>query len=165
MRFPTCNIFATALLCGAPLLAVTPQKPASSNEADRYLNQVASDARAIEWHASEIERLTRDPNATWQQYDQQWNEIKPAQEQLQNRIARLDAMRNSLSDSQKQMLDKDKSAVQQIAWRTRQLLKFMDVQGADLKSPEFRSYARSLASNADKVAGNAQNAATTRAGA
>ncbi len=113
---------------------------------------------AIEWHASDIERLTKDPNATWQQYDQQWNDIKPAQEQLQNQIVRLDGMRSSLSDSQKQMLDKDKAAAQRIAWRTRQVLKFLDEPGADLKSPDLRSYARALARNADTVAVNAQKA-------
>jgi len=164
MRFPTCSIFATALLCGAPLLAVSPQTKAGT-QADRYLDQVASDAMAIEWHASDIERLTKDPYATWQQYDQQWNEIKPAQEQLQSRIIRLDAMRSSLSDSQKQMLDKDKAAAQRIAWRTRQVLKFLDEPNADLKSPELRSYARALARNADTVAVSAQKAQTPHAGA
>lgn len=142
-----------ALLWGAPAIQSTPPV---STQADRYLMQIDSYAEAIQTHAAKLERLTHDPYATWEQYDRQWNEIKPAQEALQMRMGRLESMRASLSDSQRKMLDNDKIAANKIAWRTRQILKFMDVPGADLKSPELRSYARALVHNAGAVAQNAQ---------
>jgi hypothetical protein len=80
------------------------------------------DAQRIQSYAMEVENLSKDPNAKWVQFDQQWNELKPAQEALQMRVWRLESMRGLLSDSQRKALDDTKQAVQEISARTSELL-------------------------------------------
>jgi chromosome segregation ATPase len=151
---------AVAVLCATQLLATQPQPAAAtaSNHdaklADRLLSGMRADAQRIQSHAMAMEKLSMDPNAKWAQFDQQWNELKPAQEELQRRIWRLESMRASLSDSQRKTLDDTKQVSQDISARTSELLKLIEQPGADLKSTGFRSDARALAKDAEAVARN-----------
>jgi hypothetical protein len=149
---------AAALLCATQVLA-TQSQPAGATaskgdakSADRLLTEMKVDAQRIQSHAMELEKLSKDPNAKWAQFDQQWNEIKPAQEALQTRVWRLESMRALLSDSQRKALDDSKQAAQEISARTSELLKLMDQPNPDLKSAKFRSYAQALAKDAETVA-------------
>lgn len=149
---------AAAFLCAIPLLATQPQSSATAaskpeaKTADRLMLEVKTDAQIIEAHAARLERLTKDSDAKWAEFDEQWNEIKPAQEALQMKMRRLESMRASLSDQQRKALDDSKSAVQTISARTEDLVRLIEKSGADLKSPNFRSDAQSLAMNAETVA-------------
>lgn len=146
---------AAALLLATQLPA-TQQAGATSKEStkapDRLLAEMKADAQGIQSHAAELQMLSKDPNATWAQFDQQWNEIKPVQEALQSRVARLESMRASLSDSQRKSFDEAKQAAQEISARTSELLKLMDQPNADLKSMKFRSHVQALAKDAQTVA-------------
>lgn len=146
MKLWTLNFaIAGAVMAAGPLMA-------QSSSAGTLLQQVKAEAQTIETHAAQMERLAERPNAQWAQFDQQWNEIKPAQEALQMKIDRLEKMRASLSDQQRKMLDDSKQAAQMISARTHELFRMIDQQGADLTSPTFRADARSLAKDAYTVA-------------
>lgn len=141
------SITGAALLAGPLLAAQAPQQTA-----DRLLSQMKSEAQNVQMHANQLERLAKETNAKWAEFDQQWNEIKPAQEDLQVRLNRLESMRASLNDSQQKELDGCKTAVEQISSRTRELLKMMDQPQADLTSHQFRVDAQDLVKDAQTVA-------------
>ncbi len=141
------SILAGAILAG-PTLMAAPAQPT----ADRLLQQMKTDAQTIESHATKLARLTEDTNTRWGQFDEQWNEIKPAQEELQMKLNRLEGMRASLTDQQRKELDESKTAVQQVSALTHDLLKLIDKPGMDLTSRQFRSQARALANSASIVA-------------
>jgi DNA repair exonuclease SbcCD ATPase subunit len=145
---------AAALLCAVPLLATQPQPSAAAGykPADKLLLEMKTDAQTIESHATELERLTKDPNSRWAQFDTQWNEIKPAQEALHVKLEKLESMRGSLSDQQRKAVDDSKQAMEIISARTSQLLQLIDQPGAGLKSLRLRSDAQSLAESAKTVA-------------
>ena len=119
--------------------------------ADHTLARMKADAAQIRTHALDLEKLAKDPNAQWAQFDRQWNEIKPAEEALVAQLRRLDAMRASLTDPQRTALDQSKQAIQTIALRTRELIHQIDQQGSNLESPRFRTEVQSLASSAGTV--------------
>lgn len=155
MTFSKWAVVMLGAACAMPLLATQATASASSQQqtksADQMLRDVKAEAQTIEMHASQLERLAKDPNTKWTAFDEQWNEIKPAQEALEMHIWRLEAMNSSLSDQQRKALDDSKQAAQQISVRTRQLFKMIDQQGANLNSSGFRADARSLASDAQSM--------------
>lgn len=160
MQFSKWTVVMLGALCAAPLPAVQGKAPVASSQetkseaqsADRLLRQVKAEAQTIEMHAADLERLAKNSNTQWVEYDQQWNEIKPAQEALDRNIRRLDAMSSSLSTQQQKTLNDTKQAVQQISARTRQLFKMIEQPGANLSSSTFQADARSLAQDARSVA-------------
>ncbi len=143
-------VWAGVVLAAVPLLAAAPQSQTSA--ADKLLLQMKADAQTIETHATQLEKLAKDPNAQWAQFDQQWNEIKPAQEALQMKIKRLESMRSSLSDQQRKALDESKQAAEMVSARTRELYRMIEQPGNDLTSARFRVDAQSLLKNADTLA-------------
>jgi len=150
-------LIAGAALCALPLLAAGTQPvihtaAEQAKRADRLLREMKAEAQTINSHAAELEKLAKDPNTQWAQFDQEWNEIKPAQEMLESHMWALDSMRASLTDAQRTALDQTKQAAPMIAARTRELIRLIDKPGANLRSPQFRSYAQSLAQNAATVA-------------
>ena len=148
MRLSKWNLaMASAAFAAVPLMAAQP-----AATADRLLHEMKSDAQVIQTHATALEGLSKDPATKWLQFDQQWNEIKPAQEALVRKLERLESMTASLSDQQRKSLEQSKQAAQQISARTRQLYLLIDQPGANLKSAGFRADAQSLAKNAAAVA-------------
>jgi hypothetical protein len=144
-------------LCAAPVLAQQAQTGIhnaadEAKRAARLFQEMKLDAQRIDMHAMQMEKLAQDPNTSWAQFDQEWNEIKPAQEMLNARLWSLDEMRASLSPAQRTAVDQTKQAAGVIAARTKQLNKLIDQPGAQLASPRVRSYAQSLAKNATTVA-------------
>lgn len=152
---------AGVVLCAAPVLAQQ-DKLATHNSADeakraaRLFQEMKADAQQIDTHAMQLEKLARDSSTSWAQFDQEWNEIKPAQEMLNAHMWSLDEMRASLTPAQRTALDQTKQAATVIASRTRELIKMIDQPGAQLVSPRVRSYAQSLAKNAATVANAAR---------
>lgn len=140
---------AAALLCATPLLATQQEVKTGGT----LLQEIKADAQTVETHATELGQLAMDPNTKWAQLNQKWNEIKPAQEELQMKIRRLESMRASLSAQQRKALDQSKGPVRLISTRTRELYRLMNRPGVDLTaSPRFHSYAQSLSENADTLA-------------
>lgn len=156
MQFSKWTVVVLGALCAAPLLATQAATPVASQpeakSAGRLLQEVKAEAQTIEMHANRLERMAKDSDTQWAQFDQQWNEIKSAQEALQAHIWRLEAMSSSLSAQQRKALDDSKQAAQQISARTSQLFKMIDQQGANLNSSSFRADAQSLVKDAQNVA-------------
>lgn len=113
---------------------------------------MATDARQIESAASGFEKLTKNSSATWQQYDRQWNEIQPAVEMMNAKIARLEAMESSLSASEKQALEQSKADCQKISWQSSELGKLVDKVPADLSTPKLKIDSRDLVKESSEVA-------------
>jgi regulator of sigma D len=145
-----------ALLCAAPVLAQAQQASihTSADEAKkaaRLFRDMKADAQQIDFHSLRLEMFAKDPNTNWAQFDQEWNGIKPAQEMLEEHLRELDGMRASLTEAQRKAVDQTKQAAPAISARTRELINLIDKPNADLRSPSFRSYAQSLAKNAETV--------------
>jgi hypothetical protein len=129
-------------LAGAALIAAPPAP----------FQQVRSEARQIRSTAMGMEKLASQPNATWSQYDTQWNEIKPVEEALVMHLGRLELKEESLSAADQKVVDDVKPAIQDIAARTHQLRVLLDQPGVDLKSPKLNRCARDLARDAAHLA-------------
>jgi len=123
------------------------------------LKWVAADARQIETAASQMERLAKDPNAAWAQYDRQWNEMQPFVERMNINIARLERMESSLTATEKKALEDSKAESQRIAWQSAELGKLVDQVPANLTAPQFKNASRAMVNEASKVADAAKNGA------
>lgn len=107
--------------------------------------EVKTDAQQIHSTAVQMEKLTSQPGTKWNQYDSQWNQIKPAQEALEIHLRALQAKENAMSPAARKAVDESKAEVQRIAERTHELRAMLDKPGVDLKSPKLHQYARDLA--------------------
>ncbi len=149
-----CNSAHIAILILSPVLFAGPSP--TNDQATRLLKGVAADARQIQNAATELEKLTKDSNATWQQFDRQWNELQPAVETMHMKIARLEAMESSLSASEKQALNQSKADYQKIAWQSRELGNMVDKVPVDLSTPKLKIESRELVKEAGEVAHTAK---------
>ncbi len=141
------------ILSPASFGASSPSKPENDGaKATRLMKSVAADARQIELTATGLNKLARDPGATWKQVDQKWNELQPVVETMRMKIARLEAMESSLSPAEKQALDQSKAALKQIAWRSAELGKLVDTVPANLNDPKFKMESRNLVKEAGEIA-------------
>jgi len=145
MRLRTITL--VAIFSGA-LAAQTGSPPANTgskaNEAARLLKTIRADAEQIHSSADNLERLTKIRDTNWQNYDQQWNAIKPAQERIDLATRRLERIQASLSPAERQALDQTKRDVEAIASATHDLWIRLGQSKIDLKAPGFNADARSL---------------------
>jgi hypothetical protein len=86
---------------------------ASSSTAIRLLRDIKTDAAKIQSVAARWEGLTKTSGTTWLRYDRQWNEIKPAQEDMQIKLWRLEGMQAALSPVERAELDQSKPMIEQ----------------------------------------------------
>jgi hypothetical protein len=153
-----------AMLAGGLLLvggasrawAQTQAPPAKSateaKRAEMLFHQMKAEAQQVQSAAQQFEMLTKNTSPQWLQYDEKWNEIKPAQEALNRRMWRIDSMRTELSPAQQMAVDRSKQAVQQITRETRRMRTLLDQPGVDLKSPQFQACGRELVKSAEALA-------------
>jgi len=135
-------IFSGALIAQAGSL---PSKAgAESNQAGRLLKEIKGDAEQIRASASNLDRLTKTPDAKWMDYDQQWNTFKPAQECIDLATQRLDGMKTSLSPAERQALDQVKRDVETIASATHDLWSRLGQSKVDLTLRGLSADARDL---------------------
>ncbi len=144
-------------LAGTVLIFSAVSSAAPSPDHSQIMKGIAVEARQIESHAAQLEKLTADSSATWEQYDREWNEIQPAVETLEMKVARLERMDSSLSAAQKQALEKSKAACQKISWDSRQLGKLVDQVPPDLRNPKFKMESRNLRNEARDAAAAVQS--------
>src|SRR5579871_3841125 len=81
------------MLKSIPILAALamPALFAAQTSTSVLLHQVHSDARQIHAQAMQIEKLAAQPASAWNQFDTQWNEIKPVEEALMLNLRSLEA--------------------------------------------------------------------------
>lgn len=135
-------IFSGALIAQAGSLP--PKAGTESSQAARLLKEIKANAMQIQTSASKLEKLAKTPDAKWQDYDQQWNLIKPAQERIDVVMRRLEAMQASLSPAERQTIDQTKRDVQAIAGATHDLWVRLGQPNVDLKTPALNADARRL---------------------
>jgi hypothetical protein len=68
------------------------QRGDESQKAVRLLQGIRADAIQVRSAALRLDSLTKTTDAKWLDYDRQWNEIKPAVEDMQIKLARLETM-------------------------------------------------------------------------
>lgn len=82
-----------------------PKTGSEANDAARLLKAIRADAEQIQSLADNFERLTKIRDTNWQNYDQQWNAIKPAQERIDLAMQRLERMQASLPPAERQVFE------------------------------------------------------------
>ena len=133
-----------------------------SRRAARLLRHIRADAMKVRSAASELELLTKNSSATWLEYDRQWNEIKPAQEDMEVKLWRLESIQAKLSPADAKELEQSKPMIQQIQRRTHELRALLDEPDIQTTNVKFKAYASILRSEAGKLehtAGNGKVAA------
>jgi hypothetical protein len=140
--FSAVAIFSGALIAQAG--SVPSRTGAESNQAGRLMREIRANATQIQASASNLEKLVRTRDTKWQDYDQQWNMIKPAQERIDVAMGRLEGMQASLSPAERQALDQTKRDVQTIAGATHDLWIRLGQPKIDLKAPALNADAQRL---------------------
>jgi DNA repair exonuclease SbcCD ATPase subunit len=145
MRYKTITLvafFSGALI--AQTASPLPGAGSEANEAARLLKAIRADVEQIQSSADKIERLAKVRDTNWQNYDQQWNTIKPAQERIDLATQRLERTQASLTPAERQALDQSKRDVEAIAGATHDLWIRLGQSKIDFKAPAFNTDARSL---------------------
>src|SRR5579864_3198881 len=109
----------------AQAAASTSKASNESNSSARLLRDVHSDAVHVQTAAAKLDQLAQNPNATWIDYDRQWNIMKPCVEDMVIRIARLEKMEANVSAAEKTEIDQAKTGVQAIQARVHALRKLL----------------------------------------
>lgn len=122
-----------------------------SHLAARLLREIKADGLHVESAAAELDKLTRSSSATWLDYDRQWNEIDPSVEDMELKLARLEAIESSATPDQRSQIDQSKRYVLDIQTRTSQLRALLDSPGVQTSDAKFKTYARSLMGEAGKL--------------
>ena len=122
-----------------------------SRQAVSLLRGITADVEHIRASAMDLEKLTRNRDVKWLQYDRQWNEIKPAQEALDLKLQRLESMEAALTPPERKAVDASKVSIQKITSETHELRALLDQPQVDLKSPMFKRYAQSLVHQAGEA--------------
>ena len=119
--------------------------------ATRLLRDIKTDAMQVQSAASELEHLAKNSGATWPEYDRQWNEIKPAQEDMDIKLWRLESMQAKLSPAERQELERSKPMIEHIQSRTHELRALLDKPGVTTTDAKFKVYATSLRNEASNL--------------
>jgi hypothetical protein len=122
-----------------------------SQKAAQLLRDIKADAMQVQSAASRLDGLTKTSGATWLEYDRQWNEIKPAQEDMEMKMWRLERMQANISPAERQKLDQAKPMIGEIQLRTHELRTLLDQPGVQTSNVKFKTYARGLRNNASKL--------------
>ncbi len=122
-----------------------------SKQAARLLRDIKTDAAQVRSAAARWDSLAESSGAKWMDYDRQWNEIKPSVENMQTKLARLETMQSALSPAERTELDQTKPLIAEVQSRTHQLLTLLDKPGVQTTDAKFKTYARSLRSEAGKL--------------
>jgi 2C-methyl-D-erythritol 2,4-cyclodiphosphate synthase len=122
-----------------------------ADEAARLLHAVRSDATQVRTAAIQLDKLTETSSATWIQYDQQWNQMKPAVEDMQQKLWRLEKIRASIPAAEQQQVDQSKTAIEAIQSKTHALRVLLDQPGVQMNNAKFPADATSLKTQAGRL--------------
>ena len=157
------GLFCTMLLGSAGLVQATAVFPTSSSvnatrsataqsqTAAALLRDIRTDAMQIRSAAARLYSMAATSSGTWIEYDRQRNEIKPAEEDMEMKVSRLETMRSALSPAERTELDQAKPPIGEIQSRTHQFLTLLDRPGVPTSDTKFKTYARSLRNEAHRL--------------
>jgi hypothetical protein len=149
-----------ALSAALALSGVAWAAPAMSQSA-RLFRGIHRDARIVQEHAWKVGRFSRNAKAKWEAYDRQWNDIKPAVEEMNIRVRRLNGIRATLTPAERQSLVQSGALVSRISEETHMLRVYLNQHPQDLTSPRFARESAQLARSAGRLEHTAAQAAMT----
>ncbi len=126
-----------------------------SREAAKLLREIRLDARQVRARAWQWDLLAKRQTSAWYRFDRQWNSIKPAVEDMNMKLARLERMQPRLTSWERQAVEASKPLVAGINSETHNLRTTLDKFYADLSlvpSPAFRTDSRILARDSGRLA-------------
>jgi hypothetical protein len=161
-------LFALMIITGTAIAAPAESDAAATtqqaHEAASLLRSIRMDARQVRSHAWDWAMLTKDPSTSWYSYDRQWNQIKPAVEDMSIKLNRLEEMRAELSPWEQTATDRSKPLVTEIAWETHTLRTGLDKFYTDLGNlsvpASFKGESSGLARDAGRLVRTVERAAT-----
>jgi hypothetical protein len=141
----------TLIFLTAAVAPAAPKTPVQSSRGAALLREIKADAAQVQSAAAKLGVLTKNPNASWMDYDRQWNLIKPQVEDMQIKLAALENLQAGLSPAERTELDQCKTAIQQIQSSTHALRMLLDKPGVRTSNKEFKAYASSLQHEAANI--------------
>ncbi len=136
---------AIAVLCGAGIAQAANNKPVDeSREAAGLLREIKSDAAQIHSAAVQLDHLTKGSSAKWVDLDRQWNVMKPAQEDMEQKLWRLESIKASISPAEQTQLAQTKPVVDAIQSNTHRLRTLLDKPEGQVANQTFEKCAISL---------------------
>jgi len=142
-------LFGSAVLVqAAPSITKTGDE---SKKVSQLFRDIRADAIQVRSAATRLDSLTKNSGAKWLDYDRQWNEVKPAVEDMQMKLARLEAMQAAISPAERKQLDQSKLTIEEIQSRTHQLRTLLDKPGVQTNDARFQSYAHYLRNEAGEL--------------
>ena len=123
----------------------------TTSKATRDLKAIQTDAAHVRTAALGLEKVVKQPGVKWVDCDAQWNAIKPAVEDMDLRLSKLNQIKSSLASSQQSQIDQAAKLVQSIRTRTHQLRALLDKQGVQPADPMFANYGRDLANESRQL--------------
>jgi hypothetical protein len=124
-------------------------KPSGKTESEKFqaetrFQSICKDASNVQTVAARLTKLTRDSSAKWSDYDKKWNEIKPSVEDMNMKLAEIEAMKSSLSPSEIKALNKSVVLIKDIAGNTHEIRMQLDMSPKQLNEPLIRSFSRNM---------------------
>jgi hypothetical protein len=151
LNFSVAGILAGSMLLLSGALTAAPARseqvsPAQEQRvASRLLKGIRTDARAIDTHARRVQALSRKNTTAWSVFDKQWNQIKPAVEDIHVKLERLRVLRASLTPSQQKALDAISPLYDKVEASTRELRSEISPQAGGLERAALRQHSAILA--------------------
>jgi hypothetical protein len=139
-----------AMLLGS-VVAIQAASTSTTQKAETLLREINTDSMAVRSVAAGLDRLAENGGAKWIDYDRQWNEIAPSVEDMQMKLARLEAMQSSLTPAERTELDQRRPLIGEIRSMMQQFVTLLNMPGVQTSDARFKTYARSLRNDADKL--------------
>ena len=140
-------VLATVLLFSAGTVstqAASLKAEDQHRDAAGLLREIKADAAQVRSAAMRLNALTRASNVKWLEYDKQWNEIKPAVEDMDMKLTRLERMQSALAPAERDDMNKCRPLIQEIRSDTHELRTLLDQPGVQLTDKNFHAEARGL---------------------
>src|SRR5579862_5906767 len=148
----SCALATVLLFSGAVVTRAASLKTDDQHrEAVKALRDIKADAGQVRLAAMSLNALTKESHVRWLDYDKQWNEIKPAVEDMDIKLSRLERMQATLSPAEREDLEKCRPLIQEIRRGTHDLRALLDQSGVNLGDKKFSAEARGLLREADNL--------------
>ncbi len=138
-----------------PAAAATgPMKPAvEAHQASTLLRGIRVDAKQIQEHALQLDKLSATAAPDWQACDRQWNKIKPAVEIISMRLRRLESIESALPPRDQKAVAGSRPLFGEIETTTHEVRALLDSNGtiSSQSSAVLRARSRALAKAAREL--------------
>lgn len=120
-------------------------------QAGTRFQSICKDASNVQTAAASLTKLTRDSSSKWADYDKKWNEIKPSVEDMNMKLAEIEAMKSSLSPSEMKTLNKSMVLIKDLAGNTHEIRMQLDMSPKQLNELLIRSFSRNMVQKSETL--------------